>query len=135
MEKTSYSLEALGNKTPLPKTPEEASLEAIPNHWPEANYEVNLYCEEFTCLCPVTSQPDFATIDICYIPDKKLVESKSLKLYLGSYRNTGIFHEYVVNKILNDLVTLLEPKRMQVKGNFSTRGGIRIVPVATYERE
>jgi 7-cyano-7-deazaguanine reductase len=126
-------LQQLGKTIPLPKSPEEARLEAIPNRWPDADYVVQLVCEEFTCLCPMTSQPDFAKIFIEYRPDKHLVESKSLKLYLGSYRTVGIFHEFVVNAICHDLVTLLQPKSIEVRGEFSVRGGIRIIPIARWK--
>jgi 7-cyano-7-deazaguanine reductase len=122
----------LGKATPLPQRPEEAKLESIPNRWPASDYTVQLICEEFTCLCPMTGQPDFAKIVIEYRPDKWLIESKSLKLYLGSYRNVGIFHEFVVNAICHDLVQLLGPRTIEVRGEFSTRGGIRIVPVARW---
>jgi len=125
-------LTILGNKTEQPKHPDEAKLEVIPNKWPKANYEVNLICEEFTCICPITSQPDFAKIIITYIPDQLLVESKALKLYLGSYRNVGIFHEFVINKIADDLNKALKPRWIKVRGEFSPRGGISIVPEVVY---
>jgi 7-cyano-7-deazaguanine reductase len=128
----SFQLVQLGAQTECPKTPKEAKLEAIPNLWLQSNYTVQLICEEFTCLCPVTGQPDFAKIIIEYTPGPFLVESKSLKLYLGSYRNEGIFHEFVVNAICNDLIKLLSPKKLDVRGEFSVRGGIRIIPKATY---
>ena len=95
---------------------------------------MNLICEEFTAICPVTGQPDFGKLCISYVPDAKLVESKSLKLYLGSYRNEGIFHEFVVNKVLDDLVKALAPLSMEVRGEFRPRGGIAIIPVARYKR-
>lgn len=129
------NLSILGEKTPQPQHPDEATLEVIPNRFPEANYEVNLICQEFTCICPITSQPDFAQITIHYLPDQWLVESKSLKLYLGSYRNLGIFHEFVINKICEDLTKALKPKWIEVKGDFSPRGGIKIVPIARYGRK
>ena len=109
-------------------------LEAIPNKNSDKNYFVKLNCEEFTCVCPVTSQPDFAKIKIRYIPDKFLVESKSLKLYLTSYRNTGIFHEEVTNRIADDLIKLLNPRYLEVEGIFSVRGGISIVPFVNFGR-
>lgn len=127
-------LTILGTKTPWPKSPQEAKLEAIPNMWPSSTYTVQLICEEFTCVCPLTGQPDFAKIIIEYRPDKFLVESKSLKLYLGSYRNEGIFHEFVVNAICHDLVELLQPHNMEVRGEFYSRGGIRIIPTARFEK-
>lgn len=130
----SEHLTLLGKKVALPQRPEEAVLEKIANQWCEADYEVNLICEEFTCICPVTSQPDFAKIYITYTPDEWLIESKALKLYLGSYRNVGMFHEFVINKICHDFVQLLNPKRIEVRGEYSARGGIRIVPVARWGR-
>ena len=128
-------LTQLGSKTLVPQSPEEAKLEAIPNRWPNSDYTVQLICEEFTCLCPMTKQPDFAKIMIEYRPAEWLVESKSLKLYLGSYRNTGIFHEFVVNQICHDLVQILKPRFIEVRGEFSVRGGIRIVPIARASSE
>jgi 7-cyano-7-deazaguanine reductase len=101
-------------------------LETFPNRHPDRRYVVRLETEEFTCLCPATGQPDFATITVEYIPNKKIVESKSFKLYLWSYRNEGVFHEHVTNKILDDLVTALEPHWCRVVGAFNIRGGINI---------
>ena len=109
-------------------------LEAIPNNNVDKNYFVRLTSDEFTCVCPVTHQPDFATIKINYIPDKKLVESKSLKLYLTSFRNHGIFHEDAVNRIADDLIKILQPRYIEVEGLFSKRGGISIVPYLNYGR-
>ena len=107
-------------------------LEAIPNKNSDKNYFVKLFSEEFTCVCPVTGQPDFATIKVRYIPDKLLVESKSFKLYLTSFRNTGIFHEEVANKIADDLKNLLQPRYIEVEGIFSVRGGISIQPFVNF---
>ncbi len=101
-------------------------LEAFPNHNPGRFYKVSLETSEFTCLCPATGQPDFATIKVDYVPDKKVVESKSFKLYLWSYRNEGVFHEHVVNTILDDLVKVLKPHYIKVTGAFNVRGGIGI---------
>lgn len=109
-------------------------LEAIPNANAGRNYFVTLTSDEFTCLCPITHQPDYATIKIRYIPDAKLVESKSLKLYLTSFRNHGTFHETVVNTIADDLIKLLEPRYLEVEGLFKVRGGISIVPFVNYGR-
>ena len=109
-------------------------LETIENHNRDRNYFVTLTSDEFTCLCPITHQPDYATLKIRYIPDAKLVESKSLKLYLTSFRNHGTFHEDVVNTIADDLIKLLEPRYLEVEGNFSVRGGISIVPFVNYGR-
>jgi len=110
-------------------------LEAIPNRHSEKNYFVKLTSDEFTCVCPITHQPDYATIKINYIPDKFLVESKSLKLYLTSFRNTGIFHEEVVNRIADDLIKLLNPRYLEVEGLFSVRGGIAILPFVNFGRD
>lgn len=107
-------------------------LESFENRHPNRDYIVTLRCPEFTSLCPITAQPDFADITIKYIPDHKLVESKSLKLYLFSFRNHGDFHEDCINIILNDLVKLMEPKYIEVYGDFRPRGGIAIIPLATY---
>jgi 7-cyano-7-deazaguanine reductase len=107
-------------------------LEAFENKHPDNDYMVTLHCPEFTSLCPKTGQPDFATIIINYIPGPRLVESKSLKLYLFSFRNHGDFHEDCVNIIMKDLQKLMEPKYIEVKGNFTPRGGISIIPFANY---
>lgn len=101
-------------------------LEAFPNRTPNRFYQVILETNEFTCLCPMTGQPDFATIKVNYAPDQKVVESKSFKLYLWSYRNEGAFHEHVVNTILDDLVKVLDPHWCKVTGIFNVRGGIGI---------
>ena len=98
-------------------------LDAFDNPRPERDYEIKFVFPEFTSVCPVTGQPDFATITIRYIPDRKCVEMKSLKLYFFSYRNKGIFYEGVVNTILDDLVAVLKPRYMQVVGEFAVRGG------------
>ncbi len=102
-------------------------LDWFENPNPERDYEIRFECPEFTCLCPVTGQPDFATIRIRYVPDRRCVELKSLKLYLWSFRDEGQFHEAVTNRILDDLVNLLEPRRMVVEGDFLVRGGIATV--------
>ncbi|NLZ47803.1 MAG: NADPH-dependent 7-cyano-7-deazaguanine reductase QueF [Clostridiales bacterium] len=107
-------------------------LEAFDNRHPEYDYFVKFNCPEFTSICPITGQPDFATITIAYVPDKKLVESKSLKLYLFSFRNHGDFHENCVNVIMKDLIKLLDPKYIEVKGKFTPRGGISIDPYCNY---
>jgi 7-cyano-7-deazaguanine reductase len=98
-------------------------LEAFPNPRPDRDYEIKFEFPEFTSLCPVTGQPDFATITVVYVPDKLCVEMKSLKLYYFSFRNKGIFYEGVVNTILDDLVDLLKPREMEVVGEFNVRGG------------
>lgn len=109
-------------------------LEAFPNQHPGRRYVVHLETDEFTCVCPMTGQPDFATIRIEYMPDQRIVESKSLKLYLWSYRNEGVFHEHVTNQILDDLVAVLEPHYCKVTGAFRVRGGISITVEAEYDR-
>ena len=107
-------------------------LETFINKHPENDYMVTFSCPEFTSLCPITGQPDFARIIINYIPNEKMVESKSLKLYLFSFRNRGDFHEDCVNIIMKDLVKLMQPKYLEVKGIFTPRGGISIYPFANY---
>ncbi len=109
-------------------------LEVFPNHHPGRRYTVTLATEEFTCLCPATGQPDFAAITIAYIPGKWILESKSLKLYLWSYRDEGVFHEHVVNTICDDLVKVLDPQWIEVTAVFNARGGIGITVVAAHER-
>lgn len=108
-------------------------LEAVPNPHPYRDFEVHITCPEFTTLCPKTGQPDFATIVIKYVPGPYIVELKSLKLYLWSYRDEGHFHEDVTNLILNDLVKALQPRRMEVVGKFNVRGGISTDVVVRYE--
>ncbi|MBR3120530.1 preQ(1) synthase [Oceanobacillus profundus] len=107
-------------------------LEAFENNHQDRDYFVKLNFPEFTTLCPMTGQPDFATIYISYIPDVKMVESKSLKLYLFSYRNHGGFHEDSVNVIMNDLIKLMDPRYIEVWGKFTPRGGISIDPYCNY---
>ena len=107
-------------------------LEIFKNPYPKRDYDIRFECPEFTCLCPRTGQPDFATIRICYVPDQLCVELKSLKLYLWSYRNEGAFHEAVTNKILDDLVQATRPRRMTVEGDFYVRGGIHTVVKVEY---
>lgn len=109
-------------------------LEAFPNQTPDRKYTVTLVCPEFTCVCPMTGQPDFATITIKYVPDQKILESKSLKLYLWSYRNEGVFHEHITNIILDDVVNVLQPHSCEVVGEFAPRGGIAINVEAKYEK-
>jgi 7-cyano-7-deazaguanine reductase len=109
-------------------------LETFPNPRPERDYEIHMDCPEFTCICPRTGQPDFATIRLDYVPDKVCVELKSLKLYLWSYRNEGAFHEAVVNQILDDLVRACRPRKMTVTGDFNVRGGIHTTVTAAYSQ-
>ncbi|MGL6015125.1 MAG: preQ(1) synthase [Selenomonadaceae bacterium] len=107
-------------------------LEIFENKHPGNDYWVKFNCPEFTSLCPITGQPDFATMYISYVPDKRMVESKSLKLYLVSFRNHGDFHEDVVNIIMKDLIKLMDPRYIEVWGKFLPRGGISIDPYANY---
>ena len=116
----------------MPSTPSR-ELVTVPNPRPNREYEVEMVCPEFTCLCPVTGQPDFATYRITYVPGDRLVELKSLKLYLWSYRNEGAYHEDVTNRILDDLVAACGPRRMTVVGEFLPRGGITTVVRASYD--
>ena len=109
-------------------------LETFPNHHGERDYTVTLVTGEFTCLCPKTGQPDFARITIKYTPHKSLVESKSLKLYLASFRNEGTFHEHVTNAILDDLVKAMAPRWCKVSAEFAVRGGIAITVEAEYKK-
>jgi len=108
-------------------TQPSTELEAFANPAPAREYEIRFECPEFTCLCPKTGQPDFATIRVRYVPAELCVELKSLKLYLWSYRDEGAFHEAVTNRILDDLVALLSPRRMTVEADFYVRGGIHTV--------
>ena len=110
-------------------------LESFNNKHPQNDYFVKFNCPEFTSLCPITGQPDFANIIISYVPDQKLVESKSLKLYLFSFRNHGDFHEDVVNVIMKDLIQLMDPKYIEVWGKFLPRGGLSIDPYCNYGKK
>jgi len=116
------------------KKQQVAVLEVFENPNPERDYEIEMECPEFTCLCPKTGQPDFATVFISYIPDRLCIELKSLKLYLWSYRNEGGFHEKVVNQMLDDLVAVLKPRKMRVTGDFNVRGGIHTTVTAEHEK-
>jgi len=114
----------------MPSQPSK-ELQSFPNPAPDRDYEIAFDCPEFTCLCPMTGQPDFAHFKITYVPDKLCVELKSLKLYLWSYRNEGAFHEAVTNRICDDLFKLLAPRRITVAGDFFVRGGIGTVVTVT----
>lgn len=118
------ALTVLGNKATA-----ERRLEVFPNHAP-GKIEVRLECTEFTCVCPLTKQPDFAEIEIVYVPDKYVVESKSMKLYLETYRNVGVFHEHLAVDIGKDFAAFVKPKKLEVTVHFHVRGGIAIS--ATY---
>ena len=115
----------------MPSQPSK-SLETFPNPSPHRDYEIRFECPEFTCLCPKTGQPDFATIRISYVPEATCVELKSLKVYLWSFRDEGAFHEAVTNRILEDLVDATHPRRIRVEGDFWVRGGIHTVVVAEH---
>lgn len=109
------------------------ALETFANPNPERDYTIEITCPEFTCLCPRTGQPDFAVIRLNYVPDALCVELKALKLYFWSFRDEGAFHEAVINRILDDLVTVLQPRRMIVTGEFNVRGGLHTVVTAQHE--
>ena len=117
----------------MPTEPSK-KLETFPNPRPQRDFEIAMECPEFTCLCPRTGQPDFATIRIRYVPAELCVELKSLKLYLWSYRDEGGFHEAAINKILDDLVQACRPKTMTVVGDFNVRGGIHTSVVAEHRK-
>ena len=124
----------LGQKTQYSMNYAPEVLETFENRHQDNDYWVQFNCPEFTSLCPITGQPDFAEIKILYIPGERMVESKSLKLYLFSFRNHGDFHEDCVNTIMKDLVKLMQPKYIEVVGIFTPRGGISIYPYANYGR-
>lgn len=132
MERKAEGLSQLGGKTEYRQDYAPEVLETFRNQHPERDYWVRFNCPEFTALCPITGQPDFAEIRISYIPAERMVESKSLKLYLFSFRSHGAFHEDCVNIILNDLVALMQPKYIEVQGRFLPRGGISIWPFANH---
>ena len=116
----------------LPASPDEARLETFGNQRVGRRYWITLNCPEFSSLCPVTGQPDSARIVICYIPGDTCVETKSLKFYLASYRNQPAFNEEIVNRILDDLVRIMQPTELIVRGEFAARGGIQLTAEATY---
>lgn len=135
MARDTENLKSLGKDTAYAFNYRPDFLETFNNKHMERDYWVKFNTPEFTTLCPITGQPDYASLYISYIPDEKLVESKSLKLYLVSFRNHGDFHEDVVNIILNDLKNLMNPKYIEVWGKFLPRGGISIDPFANYGKE
>lgn len=120
------------SETEYPSSPDEAKLESFENRYSDRDYWVTFECPEFTSLCPVTNQPDFGHVTISYIPAARCIESKSLKLYLFSFRGCHTFHEEAVNRILDDVVAACEPKEAHVEGEFSPRGGISIEVRADY---
>ncbi len=134
MPRTNEHLNLLGGETNYAANYDPSLLETFQNQHPENDYWVQFNCPEFTTLCPITGQPDFAEIKILYMPGERMVESKSLKLYLFSFRNHGDFHEDCVNVIMKDLIRLMDPKYIEVLGLFLPRGGISIYPFANYGR-
>ena len=134
MARNPEELKALGHETRYSQTYAPEVLETFENRHQDHDYWVRFNCPEFTTLCPITGQPDFAEIRISYVPDQRMVESKSLKLYLFSFRSNGDFHEDFVNTIMKDLVRLMDPKYIEVTGFFTPRGGISIYPYANYGR-
>lgn len=134
MTRETEGLQHLGSPTTYRDDYAPEVLEAFDNKHPENDYWVKFVCPEFTSLCPITGQPDFAEIIISYIPDVRMVESKALKLYLFSFRNHGDFHEDCVNIIMKDLIKLMDPRYIEVTGIFTPRGGISIHPYANYGR-
>jgi len=123
------------NDTNYPKVPSGDILEVFENKYPQRNYLITFDCPEFTSVCPVTGQPDFGKIVIEYCPDTYCIESKSLKLYLGAYRNEGSFAEQIVNRVLEDCAAACQPRSMIVTGNFTARGGIAIKVEAAYSAD
>ena len=115
------------------RSPSHVDFEVVDNQYPDRDYDVKISIPEFTCVCPRTGQPDFATIEIIYIPNKLIVELKSLKLYIQQFRNLGIFHENVTNKILDDFRLACEPRKIDVIGHFNPRGGISTVVKAHWQ--
>ena len=131
--RTSRDLTILGNPSvAVAKSPKEANLETFPNSFPTKGYKVKLDCPDFTSLCPVTGQPDFAHLQIEYVPEERCVETKSLKLYLAAYRNERAFNEVVVNRIFADLMEICSPKYLKVEGAFAARGGISLTVVVQH---
>ena len=132
--KSKYAtLTLLGNsQAAFPKSPLQATLEAFPNPNPQRDYSIRIDCPDFTSLCPVTGQPDFAQIIVEYVPDERCIETKSLKLYLASYRNVHSFNEAVINRILDDLVAACHPRRMRIEGSFVARGGLALTVTAEH---
>ncbi|MCP3141643.1 preQ(1) synthase [Pyxidicoccus xibeiensis] len=118
----------------MPSQPTK-ELQTFPNPAPERDYEIAFDCPEFTCLCPLTGQPDFARFKISYVPDQLCVELKSLKLYMWAYRNEGAFHEKVTNTIANDIIQAIQPRKLTVVGDFFVRGGIGTIVTVTHDKK
>ena len=123
---------AVSERAPAPAAGPSRQLDTFANPAPDRDYEITFECPEFTCLCPLTGQPDFATFEITYVPDARCLELKSLKLYLWSYRDEGAFHEAVTNQILDDLVTACQPRMLEITGDWYVRGGITTRVRATH---
>ncbi len=128
-------LTLLGKHSAFFSSPDDAKLEAFPNRSPQRPYTIELDTTEFSSLCPVTGQPDSCHLTITYSPAAKIVETKSLKYYLASYRNYPAFNEQIVNRILDDLVAAIDPAWMKVEGRFGARGGIRLTTIAEHKPE
>ena len=118
----------------MEKGPNYKDLEVVDNEYSDRDYNINVSVPEFNCVCPRTGLPDFATIKIQYVPDKHIVELKSLKLYMVKFRNLGIFHEHVTNRILDDLVRAAKPKKINIVGDFHPRGGVKTSVDANWEK-
>jgi len=130
------TLRLLGQPSPkYPNRPTVSTLETFPNRSPQRDYWITFECPEFTSMCPVTGQPDFASLTIRYIPDADCIETKSLKFYLASYRQTRSFNEEIVNRILEDLVAACSPRQLEVKGCFAPRGGISVIVEASHLKD
>jgi len=110
----------------------DSKLTAVENQYPDRDYEISISLPEFTCLCPISGYPDFATIHVTYIPDRKIVELKSLKLYINKFRNEEIFHEEAVNRILDDLIKAVKPRWMKIEGDFNPRGNVKTIVKAEF---
>ncbi len=114
---------------------ENAQLVPIPNRYPGRDYEIFISLPEFTCLCPMYGYPDFATINITYIPDEYIVELKSIKLYINKFRNEGIYHEEAINKIMDELIKVINPRWIEVEGDFNRRGNVKTVVTTEHTKE
>lgn len=131
----SNDISLLGSQSSFYTNPDDAKLEAFPNKTPGRSYVITLDTHEFSSLCPVTGQPDYCHMTITYVPDEKCVETKSLKYYLASFRNYPSFNEQIVNRIVDDLVSAIQPRWLKVEGQFSPRGGIQLTTTAEHQPE
>lgn len=134
-QRDSSQFALLGHSEALPSSPSVEILDVFPNHNAKRNYWIKLDCQDFSSLCPVTGQPDFARIRIEYIPGEQCVETKSLKYYLASFRNERAFNEEIVNRIADDLLEVCSPRKLHVQGAFASRGGISLTVEANYPDE